>query len=1053
MRVFRELPCFSQSHALESALLLVGCGMLFAPVTVRAQAVTYAGGKPSVNVGTATLCHPGATDSGCFVTKTLTYNVTATGTLGQPRVLTLGTGDLDFTLVSAGTTCQGPVTAGQTCTVAVKFAPRFVGGRRGGVRMVDSSGKTLTSTMVYGVGKGAQAAFDLNSPTLITNAGEPLIFDGAGDILHFGYVYGFGSGLEKLVPPYYNHTVPRPIGFSPGNLAIDGVGDVFGTDTTSGYGKYGVREIPAEGGNPFLLPFGYEDQYGVTYLAVDGAGDVFTALNAGGPELKELPAGSPIAKVISTAAFGTGPTDALTADAAETVYINTNSRLLLKTSGSGGPIVELGSLFPDTLGYSNFAVDGKGDIFVPRGMQMPEVLEYPAGTTTPIVFDLNTIPTGNPDTLIFQDVRSVYLDDGAANLYVENITYPATESIYKIQRNQGPALQFGTLAVTKTATATTRYYNDGDAPLTVTPAFNDLEFQLQSTAPAGCLTDLAPGQYCSLTVAYTPVKTGDQTATLKLKTNGAMDPVLQLKAHTVGVVTPVLSVPSGVYTMPQTVTVTAPTPGTQIFYTLDGTAPTAASTPYTGPITVSATATLEVVSIRGGVPSPTAVGLYTIAPGGTGAVNYAQGFKEGCTQGVYGGFQCAGSTYVNGKHLRLTGPLAYQAGIARETIPIARTGFTTNFTFQLTQAMADGFTFLLETDRPLAHGGSGKSLGYAGIADSMAVKFDLFGNEGEGPNSVGVYFDGAMPTMPAVSLAGSGIDLHSGHVMLAGITYNGSTLNLQLTDTISLASWTHAFPVDLSAHAGGPTATLFPGFTGGTGSTSAIQDVLSWSYVSGPPVAAAPVPQIPALPNFPDGISGQGMRLNGIAAINDQGALQVIDGKLNEAASAFYAKPVPITAFTTDFTFESLNTLADGFTLTIQNAGLDALGGRGLQLGYGGIPKSVALKFDFYNNAGEGNTSIGVFLNGATPTVPAVTYPDSTYEFLRYIGPTTAHVTYDGSVLTVALADSYGTSWTQTFPVDIPAAVGGKTAYIGFTGGAGTKSMTEQITRWTFSNP
>ena len=43
--------------------------------------------------------------------------------------------------------------------------------------------------------------------------------------------------------------------------------------------------------------------------------------------------------------------------------------------------------------------------------------------------------------------------------------------------------------------------------------------------------------------------------------------------------------------------------------------------------------------------------------------------------------------------------------------------------------------------------------------------------------------------------------------------------------------------------------------------------------------------------------------------------------------------------------------------------------------------------------------------------------------------------------------------YAGTFPVDIPGAVGGKTAYIGFTGGAGTKSMTEQILKWTFSNP
>ena len=72
---------------------------------------------------------------------------------------------------------------------------------------------------------------------------------------------------------------------------------------------------------------------------------------------------------------------------------------------------------------------------------------------------------------------------------------------------------------------------------------------------------------------------------------------------------------------------------------------------------------------------------------------------------------------------------------------------------------------------------------------------------------------------------------------------------------------------------------------------------------------------------------------------------------------------------------------ADGFTFTIQNVGPTALGGNGGGLGYGpnpntgttgGIAKSVAIKFDFYNNNGEGTDSTGLYMNGAVPTVPAM---------------------------------------------------------------------------------
>src|SRR6478672_11137066 len=51
---------------------------------------------------------------------------------------------------------------------------------------------------------------------------------------------------------------------------------------------------------------------------------------------------------------------------------------------------------------------------------------------------------------------------------------------------------------------------------------------------------------------------------------------------------PVFSVPSGVYATMQTVSITDATAGAKIYYTTNGTAPTLMSTPYTGPISVSA---------------------------------------------------------------------------------------------------------------------------------------------------------------------------------------------------------------------------------------------------------------------------------------------------------------------------------------------------------------------------------------------------------------------------------------------------------------------------------
>ena len=62
--------------------------------------------------------------------------------------------------------------------------------------------------------------------------------------------------------------------------------------------------------------------------------------------------------------------------------------------------------------------------------------------------------------------------------------------------------------------------------------------------------------------------------------------------------TPTFSVLSGTYSGAQTVTISEVTPGAAVFYTTNGTMPTSMSAQYTGPITVSATETLQAMSAK-----------------------------------------------------------------------------------------------------------------------------------------------------------------------------------------------------------------------------------------------------------------------------------------------------------------------------------------------------------------------------------------------------------------------------------------------------------------------
>jgi hypothetical protein len=110
------------------------------------------------------------------------------------------------------------------------------------------------------------------------------------------------------------------------------------------------------------------------------------------------------------------------------------------------------------------------------------------------------------------------------------------------------------------------------------------------------------------------------------------------------------------------------------------------------------------------------------------------------------------------------------------------------------------------------------------------VKFDLFDNSGEGVNSTGFYTNGAAPTVPALDLTPSGINLHSGDIMHAHLTYDGATLTLTLTDTVTNATFTASDAIDIPTTVGSNTA--FVGFTAGTGGTVSTQSILNWTYAN-----------------------------------------------------------------------------------------------------------------------------------------------------------------------------------------------------------------------------
>jgi hypothetical protein len=83
--------------------------------------------------------------------------------------------------------------------------------------------------------------------------------------------------------------------------------------------------------------------------------------------------------------------------------------------------------------------------------------------------------------------------------------------------------------------------------------------------------------------------------------------------YTIVTVAPTFSPAAGSFSSTQSVSVLDTTSGAAIYYTIDGTTPTAASTPYTVPIPVSATTTIKAMAVATGrSPSAVATGTYTI---------------------------------------------------------------------------------------------------------------------------------------------------------------------------------------------------------------------------------------------------------------------------------------------------------------------------------------------------------------------------------------------------------------------------------------------------------
>jgi hypothetical protein len=222
--------------------------------------------------------------------------------------------------------------------------------------------------------------------------------------------------------------------------------------------------------------------------------------------------------------------------------------------------------------------------------------------------------------------------------------------------------------------------------------------------------------------------------------------------------------------------------------------------------------------------------------------------------------------------------------------------------------------------------------------------------------------------------------------------------------------------------------------------------------------------------SYPDFSDVSHLTLNGNAYRNGSKLTltNATDGQSGSAWSTLKVHLGSQASFSSVFSFEILDhgglpgwgiDGADGLTFTLQNAS-NSIGGSGGGIGYGGIPKSVTVEFDTYQNTEYGDPSsnhVGINTNGNL--VSLVTANEGT--LFDNSATWWAWVDYDGMTGNLAVR------WAQdairpaaamlSWNLNIADILGGtdgpvEDAYVGFTSGTGAGWGQHNILSWNFED-
>jgi hypothetical protein len=236
-------------------------------------------------------------------------------------------------------------------------------------------------------------------------------------------------------------------------------------------------------------------------------------------------------------------------------------------------------------------------------------------------------PSFSPASGSYTTPQSVTLSDSTSGVtiyYTTDGSNPSTSSIPYT----------APVPVTTTTTIRAVAVGNGYPSSPITSAYYTIQALAPTISPASgtfyspqlvTISDITPGTSIYYTtngsnpntssILYTGPFTLAWSATIKAiaLSNGYSPSSITTTYYTIQSAAPNISPTSGTFNSPQVVTLSDITPGTSFYYTTNGSNPSISSTLYTGPITVSTTATIKAVAVSNGYsPSSITTAYYTI---------------------------------------------------------------------------------------------------------------------------------------------------------------------------------------------------------------------------------------------------------------------------------------------------------------------------------------------------------------------------------------------------------------------------------------------------------